>query len=91
MGIFVSDGSQFVIGRSRERAVELPDDRRQIGLLIAGVELQAGSLQEERDEDGFFFQGETWPLGGSRGRQKTHPSSQVFGDQRHQQAGRGQQ
>lgn len=110
MGVFVPDGFQLVVGGSRERGVELPGHRRQIGRLIAGVELEDGSLWDERHEERLLFRGTRAPaLAGASGRPETtppppaargqqraagsgtHPSPQVLGEQRHQQAGRGQQ
>lgn len=45
--VFVPDGSQLVVRGGRQGAVELPDHRHQVGLLVAGVELQDGSLERE--------------------------------------------
>lgn len=42
--VLVSDGLQLVVRRGGEHVVELPDDRRQVGELVARVELQDGSL-----------------------------------------------
>lgn len=44
VGVFVSDGFQFVIRRGGEHVVQFPDDRRQVRELVARVELQDGSL-----------------------------------------------
>lgn len=44
--VLVSDGLEFVVRRGGEHVVELPDDGRQVGELVARVELQDGSLRD---------------------------------------------